>query len=600
MRCFRSVRAQIALAVLVATANVANAALYTDASQLPTLSYDFVVIGAGAAGNVIATRLTENPNFSVLVIEAGISNQGVLGVEVPFLAPSNLPNSSVTWNYSTTPQAALNDRVLTYSRGRVLGGSSSINFLTYTRGSDDEYNRWAALTGDQSWAWNNVEQYYLKSSRLVPPVDGHNTTGLVIPADHGVGPVEISLPGMPTELDERVVNTSQSSGAQFPFNEDIQSGNSVGVGIAQSTIGGGVRSSSATAYLEPNINRTNLHVLIDNTVTRLVQSGSTKGTPVFKQVEFAPSTSAKRTTVTAKNEVVLSAGSVNTPQILMLSGIGDANELQSLGIKPIVNLPDVGQHLQDHPIMSNYFVVNSNNTFDDVLRNATISDADLAQWMANKTGLFGNAPANAVAFLRLPANDSIFESVPDPAAGPGSGHYEMLWADGFAATTLAQPATGHFVTINTAVVSPTSLGSVRLASADPFVFPLINPNFFNTSFDQAAMLAAVHAARDFMAAPPWQGFVVSRFGPVGTAATDADIVAAARDSIVTIWHPTSSARMSPKNASWGVVDPQLLVKGVSGLRIVDASVIPIIPSAHTVAPTYILAEHAADMIKAAW
>nr|ALS87662.1 extracellular aryl-alcohol oxidase-1 [synthetic construct] len=575
-------------------------ALYSDVSQLPKLKYDFVVIGAGAAGNVIAARLTENPKFSVLLIEAGISDQGVLGVQVPFLAPTNLPNSSVTWNYTTVPQTSLNNRVLAYSRGRVLGGSTSINLMTYTRGSDDEYNRWAELTGDDSWAWRNLEPFYLKSTRLVPPVDHHSTKGLVDPAVHGFGPVEVSLPGLPSELDGRVVNTSKASGAEFPFNVDIQSGNSVGVGIAQSTIGGGIRSSSSRAYLEPNLNRSNLHVLLENSVTRLVQSGSDHGVPVFKQVELAASPSATRTIVTADKEVILSAGSIGTPQILMLSGLGDAAELGRLGIRPVVNLPDVGKNLQDHPIMSNYWVVNSNNTFDDVLRNTSILDADLAQWTANKTGLFGNAPANAVALLRIPGNASIFERVRDPAAGPHSAHFEMIFADGFAATVFPQPATGHFVTINTAVVSPTSVGSVRLASADPFTFPLIDPNFFNTTFDQFAMLSAVKAARAFMTAPPWQGFVASRFGPVGSAETDEDIIAAARDAIVTIWHPTSTARMSPRHASWGVVDPQLLVKGVSGLRIVDASIMPIIPAAHTTGPTYILAERAAEFIKEAW
>ncbi|CDO78115.1 Aryl-alcohol oxidase [Trametes cinnabarina] len=553
MRCFTSKIARITLVALVVSTQTAHGALYSDVSQLPKLKYDFVVIGAGAAGNVIAARLTENPKFSVLLIEAGISDQGVLGVQVPFLAPTNLPNSSVTWNYTTVPQTSLNNRVLAYSRGHLM---------TYTRGSDDEYNRWAELTGDDSWAWRNLEPFYLKSTRLVPPVDHHSTKGLVDPAVHGFGPVEVSLPGLPSELDGRVVNTSKASGAEFPFNVDIQSGNSVGVGIAQSTIGGGIRSSSSRAYLEPNLNRSNLHVLLENSVTRLVQSGSDHGVPVFKQVELAASPSGKRahptfigrlfmsvvvatrTIVTADKEVILSAGSIGTPQILMLSGLGDAAELGRLGIRPVVNLPDVGKNLQDHPIMSNYWVVNSNNTFDDVLRNTSILDADLAQWTANKTGLFGNAPANAVALLRIPGNASIFEH--------------------------------------------------------PFTFPLIDPNFFNTTFDQFAMLSAVKAARAFMTAPPWQGFVASRFGPVGSAETDEDIIAAARDAIVTIWHPTSTARMSPRHASWGVVDPQLLVKGVSGLRIVDASIMPIIPAAHTTGPTYILAERAAEFIKEAW
>lgn len=256
----------------------------------------------------------------------------------------------------------------------------------------------------------------------------------------------------------------------------------------------------------------------------------------------------------------------------MLSGIGDAEDLRSHGIRPVVNLPDVGRHLQDHPIIDNYFVVNSNNTTDDVLRNPSLFNAELAQWTANKTGLFGNAPASNLAFLRMPHNASIFENVPDPAAGPRSAHLEVIWRDEFAADLLTQPATGHFMTVNAAVVSPTSRGSVRLASADPFAAPLINPNFFDTTFDRFAMLSAVRTVRTFMAAAPWQGFVAGRVGALGSAETDAEITTALRDAVVSMWHPTSTARMAPRHVSWGVVDPRLRVKGVSGLRIVDASV----------------------------
>lgn len=354
-------------------------------------------------------------------------------------------------------------------------------------------------------------------------------------------------------------------------------------------IGNGTRSSSSAAYLTPVLNRPNLHVLIDNTVTRLVQSGSTKGTPVFNKVEFASSSSgksrnvtlyrpsthsgiARRTTVTAQKEVILSAGAIGTPQILMLSGIGNPTELKPLGIKPVVNLPDVGQNLQDHPIMSNYFTVNSNGTFDDVLRDASLSNADLAQWIQNRTGLFSQTTTPALAFLRLPPNSSIFKTVPDPAAGPNTGHIELLWANNFIAINNPMPATGNFMTINTAVVTPTSRGNLRLASSDPFTFPIINPNFFNTTFDQTAMVSAVRAARTFISKQPWQGFITGNFGEVGAAQTDAEIIAASRDEIVSIWHPTSTARMSPANAAWGVVDPQLRVKGIKGLRIVDASI----------------------------
>ena len=248
-------------------------------------------------------------------------------------------------------------------------------------------------------------------------------------------------------------------------------------------------------------------------------------------------------------------------------------ELIALGIKPAVDLPDVGQHLTDHPIMANDWLVNSNQTVDDLRRSPSLAAAALAQWEHNKTGVYTTTLSHGVAFLRLPDASPAFLDTPDPAAGPRSAHFEMLVRNGFSANDVAaMPPTGHYISVQTAVVSPTSRGSVRLASADPFASPVIDPNFFSTRFDQLVMLAAVRAARAFVASPPWEGLVRRPVGALADAESDEQIIAAARDSILTIWHPVSTARMSPRNASWGVVDSRLLVKGASGLRVVDASV----------------------------
>lgn len=295
----------------------------------------------------------------------------------------------------------------------------------------------------------------MQNSRLVPPADNHSTVGEVNPADHGFGPLEISLPGFTTEIDSRVLNTSKTS-SEFPFNLDLNGGNAVGVGksgmldesvsknaeyrsrlgLVQSSIGAGQRSSSSTAYLEPNLNRPNLDVLVQNTVTRLIQTGTKGGSPAFNKVEFAPDSActsrftspriatqyrvyliAKRSTVTANKEVILSAGALGSPQILMLSGIGDSTELQKVGIKTLVNLPDVGRNFTDHPIMSNFWNVSSNQTYDDVLRNPALLQTDLTQWENSRTGILTDAPVSGIGFLRLASNASIFQSTPDPAAG---------------------------------------------------------------------------------------------------------------------------------------------------------------------------------------
>ncbi|GJF00449.1 aryl-alcohol oxidase-like protein [Phanerochaete sordida] len=585
------------LAALLA-ATLASAELYTDASQLPDTVYDFVVVGAGTAGNVMAARLSENPKFTVLVIEAGISNEGVRTVEVPFLATQNIPATATTWNYTTVPQVGLGNRSVAYPRGRVLGGSSSINFLAYTRGADAEFDRWANLTGDAGWAWSNLAPYYLKNARLVPPADHHNTSGQVVPADHGYGPLEMSLPGFATSSDQKVLATTQVNGSLFPYNIDLNSGNSVGIGLTQSTLGGGERSSSATAYLEPALNRPNLHLLIENTVTKLVSSKGAKGVPTFTGVEFASSASAPRHTVTARKEVILSAGAIGSPQILLLSGVGNSTDLKGLGIAPVANLPDVGQNLKDHPILSNYWQVTLNDTFDDIYRDTSVFNAKLAQWNSSRTGLFADSPTNALGFLRIPDNAAIWSQFKDPAAGRQAGHFELLFLDGYAPAPA--PGPGNYFTINTAVVTPESVGTVKLNSSSPFAFPLIDPGFFTAPFDVQAMVYAIKSARAFMQSAPWAGVALSRVGPVGDAESDADIIAAARAAARTIYHPTSTARMAPDNAAWGVVDTQLRVKGVSGLRVVDASVFPSIPAAHPQAAVYILAERAADLVKQAW
>ncbi|KIP06821.1 hypothetical protein PHLGIDRAFT_128071 [Phlebiopsis gigantea 11061_1 CR5-6] len=587
----------VASLCLALCADLAQAAVYTDAKHLPSASYDFVIVGAGTAGNVLASRLTEEGKYSVLVIEAGVTNEGVRNVEVPFLAPQNLPNSSVTWNYTTVPQTFLNDRYIGYTRGRLLGGSSSINFLGWTRGSNEEYDRWANLTGDEGWAWNNLAPYYFKTSHLAPSADHHDPEGQANLTNFGNGPLAVSLPGFPTELDPLVINTTHTN-PEFPFALDVNAGDSIGIGYIQSTIGNGARCSSAIGYLSPALGRQNLDVLIHNTVTRLISTGPDQGKPTFKTVEFSTGPTATRHTVSAKREVILSAGSVGTPQILMLSGIGSKTSLSKVGIKSTVDLPDVGQNLHDHPILSNYWTVTSNETYDDIIRNATNFNRTLAQWQQTRTGLFTNSPLNTLGFLRIPGNDSIWKNFTDPSAGPESGHFEFLFGNGYNPAPV--PATGNYLTIGTAIVSPHSVGQITLASNDPFAFPLIDPAFFSSPFDQLAMLYAIKAARRFAETAPWDGFVIERFGPVGTAETDEEIMAAARGAARSIYHPTSTARMSPLNATWGVTDPQLRVKHVSGLRIVDASTFPSIPAVHPQAAVYTLAERAADLIKAAW
>lgn len=579
-----------------------TATLYTDPTQLPTREYDFVVVGAGTAGSVIAARLSENPAFSVLVIEAGSSNQNILAAEVPFLGSTLSPNTAITWNYTTTPQIGLNNRTIPYPRGYVLGGSSTINFEIWTRGSIDDYNRFAKVSSDPGWSWAEMIHYMKRSEHLVPPTDNRTVFGEVDPSIHGMqGPVQVSLGGYIGGVDQRVIDTTREFVSEFPYNIDMNSGYPLGIGWTQNSVSSkGFRSSSATAYLAPAMERDNLDVLIQTRVTKLVVVSRENGVPTFGQVEVAQTPTGPRLLFNASKEVILSSGSINTPQLLQLSGVGDSVLLASLNISTILNLADVGKNLSDHPFLGNHWLVNSTSTFEAVGRNASLAADLLAQWNATGTGLLSDPGANQIGWMRLAPNASIFQQYgPDPSAGPTSPHYELLPVNGFVSFVENTPATGFFLSVVTNVVSPLSRGSVTLASSDPFDNPIINPALLESPFDLWVMVEAIKAAKRFVEAPAWNDYVIQAVGSLNST-TDEDLAEYARNSTSTVFHPVGTARMTSYSNQDGVVNPDLLVKGCSGLRIVDASVLPYIPSAHPQACVYALAERAADLIKAAW
>ncbi|KAJ7497707.1 hypothetical protein FB451DRAFT_1121423 [Mycena latifolia] len=295
-----------------------------------------------------------------------------------------------------------------------------------------------------------------------------------------------------------------------------------------------------------------------------------------------------RFTLTAGKEVVLSAGSIGTPNILLHSGIGNSSTLTSLGIKPLHNLSSVGQNLLDHPLLSLSFLVNSNDTYETARRNATLAAEQFAEWNATRSSPLVDNPSSHQAWLRIPGNPSIFERFADPAAGPNTAHYGIIVSNGMLPLG-PPPPTGNFLRLGLSVASPTARGAVTLSSSDPLVASLIDLNPMGAELDFLIMREAIRSAFRFTSAPAWADYV---FSPVALNSTSTD-------SQLDAYIRTNTGHVS-RGAEWGIVDPDLRVKGLSGLRVVDLSIVPFLPTAQTQAAAYIIAERAADLIKGTW
>ncbi|KAF5334168.1 hypothetical protein D9758_014833 [Tetrapyrgos nigripes] len=547
-----SLRRFVALLVIAAVAPCL-ALIHDDSSTLHKAQYDFVVVGGGTAGLVVANRLSESPEVSVLVIEGGVSNtKDALNIQVPFFCTKATPDTPFDWNYSTTPQEALLNRSIPYRRGHVLGGSSSTNFLAYNRGPSDDWDRIAAFTGDDGWSWEKLQPYILRNEILTRSMDGHDISPQIIPSVHGhSGMNGDSLASYPTPLDNRVIRTTEELKHDFPFNHDMNSGFHLGIGWQVSTIRNGSRSSAATSYMASQYaNRKNLDVVLNTKVTRVIPEANST---TFKTVEYV-STSGQKNQVTAKKEIILSAGSIGTVQVLTLSGIADPENLSQLGIESVLNNPSVGQNLSDHPIVGQSWFVNDTHTWEAAARNATIAAEQLREWKTSRTGPLTDALGNHQGWLRIQKNSSIFEQYSDPSAGPDAAHYEIIFANGLNFAT--PPPTGNFMTISTVVVSPLARGSVHLNASDPLGNPIINPNLLGHDFDMFVMRKAVLSARHFLTAPVWSDYVLS---PLVNATTDEEINAFIRNNTRTIFHPVGTAAMTSEHSGYGVVNPDLKI-----------------------------------------
>ncbi|MDA8875297.1 GMC family oxidoreductase N-terminal domain-containing protein [Planktomarina temperata] len=545
-------------------------------------TFDYVIIGGGTAGCLLANRLSAEPNHRVLLLEAG-KTDSYPWIHIPVGYLYCIGNPRTDWMYHTEPDAGLNNRVQRYPRGRVLGGCSSINGMIYMRGQARDYDAWAKITGDDSWSWQNAladfkahENHY-RLDQGADPITGNNSRFSDV---HGTGGEwRVEKQRLSWDVLDSFADAAEQAGIEKI--DDFNGGDNAGVGYFDVNQRSGWRWSSSKAFLRPARGRPNLTIWTEAQAQKLTWSTADNGQP--RCTGLSLSRAGQTVQVTANREVILSAGAINSPQILQLSGIGPADLLRSHGIEVIRDAP-VGENLQDHLQIRAVFKVNGTQTLN-TLANSLFGRLKIgAEYLLNRSGPMSMSPSQLGAFTRS-----------DPARPHANLEYHVqpLSLEAFGEDLHDFPA----ITVSVCNLNPTSRGQVQISSANFQDPPKIMPNYLSTAEDRQVAADSLRQARKIMAQPAMQVYAPEELKPGVQHQSDEELARLAGDIANTIFHPVGTVKMGQMDDPSAVLDPHLRVKGVQGLRVVDASVMPTITSGNTNAPTLMIAEKAAAWIK---